>query len=96
LNLPKKKGKGHEDASRPNAREWCLLLTAVAWSPDGRRIASGYWDGWVDFWDAADGGNSDNFGWHSGYSVNAVAWSPDGTRIASGSNDFTAQVLQAE
>jgi serine/threonine protein kinase len=69
-------------------------VNAVAWSPDGRRIASGSKDGMVQVWDATDGGHVFTYRGHSGHSdgVFTVAWSPDGTRIASGSQDHTVQV----
>ncbi len=68
-----------------------LQVTAVAWSPDGTRLASGSKDGTVQIWDAADGRHAYTYPGHSG-AVTAVAWSPDGTRIASGSVDGTVQV----
>ncbi len=58
-------------------------VTAVAWSPDGRRIASGSKDHTVQVWDATDGGHVYTYRGHSDQ-VYAVAWSPDGRRIASG------------
>jgi WD40 repeat protein len=70
------------------------LVRAVAWSPDGRRIASGGWDKTVQVWDAADGGGLFTYRGHTDW-VRAVAWSPDGKRIASGSNDKTVQVWDA-
>ncbi len=70
------------------------LVNAVAWSPDGRRIASGSYDHTVQVWDAANGSHAFTYRGHSN-PVNAVAWSPDGRRIASGSNDKTVQVWDA-
>ncbi len=69
-------------------------VMGVAWSPDGKRIASGSNDSTVQVWDAANGGHAYTYRGHAGR-VNAVAWSPDGKRIASGSNDSTVQVWDA-
>jgi len=67
---------------------------AVAWSPDGQRIASGSDDGTVQVWNATDGGHVSTYQGHSS-TVHAVAWSPDGKRIVSGSGDKTVQVWEA-
>jgi len=67
-------------------------VSAVAWSPDGKRIASASRE--VQVWDATDGGNVFTYRGHSG-AVLAVAWSRDGKRIASGSEDETVQVWEA-
>jgi serine/threonine protein kinase/lipoprotein NlpI len=75
--------KGHSD--------W---VDAVAWSPDGKRIASGSRDETVHVWDAANGGHIYTYAGHSDI-VWAVVWSPDGRRIASGSTDHTVQVWDA-
>jgi WD40 repeat protein len=68
-------------------------VTAVAWSPDSTRLASGSEDLTVQVWDAA---TSDLFlTYDHSKSVTAVAWSSDSTRIASASADKTVQVWQA-
>ena len=69
-------------------------VNAVAWSPDGRRIASGSWDQTVQVWDAATGGNVFIYRGYSSY-VKALAWSPDGRHIAVAGGDGTVQVWDA-
>jgi len=56
-------------------------VRAVAWSPDGKRIASAGSDNTVQIWNAVDGGLVFTYQGHSAV-VDAVAWSPDGKRIA--------------
>ena len=57
-------------------------VTAVAWSSDGSRIATGSDDGvWV--WDAVTGENVLSL--ERAYGVRSVAWSPDSRRIATSS-----------
>ncbi len=70
------------------------LVNAVAWSSDGKRIASGSYDRTVQVWNAANGGHTFTYRGHFG-PANAVAWSPDGKRIASASSDKTVQVWDA-
>ena len=67
------------------------FVNAVAWSPDGKRIASSSDDNTVQVWNAADGGNVYTYRGHSNL-VEAVAWSPNGKHIASGGFDSTVQV----
>jgi eukaryotic-like serine/threonine-protein kinase len=101
LPLPSQPGRALNP--QPSGPQGTLYLTyrghsnvvnAVAWSPDGKRIASGGVDGTVQVWDAAKGGNL--FTYHGHFDeVFAVAWSPDGKRIASSSADKTVQVWDA-
>src|SRR5262249_5414105 len=64
----------------------------VAFSPDGKRIASGR-DG-VKVWDAQTGQELLTLKGHT-EGVSSVAFSPDGSRIASGSHDQTVKVWDA-
>jgi WD40 repeat protein len=66
-------------------------VETVAWSPDGKRIASGGDDGTVQVWDAATGGHVFTYSGHSDR-VRCAVWSPDGKRLVSGSADATAQL----
>ena len=59
-------------------------VTAVAWSPDSRRIATSS-DGGVRVWDAVTGENVLSL--KHDYRVESVAWSPDSSRIATSSDD---------
>jgi eukaryotic-like serine/threonine-protein kinase len=69
-------------------------VSAVGWSPDGKRIASASGDGTVQVWDASNGGHVLTYRGHSG-DVLTLAWSPDGQYIASGGLDTTVQVWNA-
>ena len=66
-------------------------VRAVAFSPDGTRLASGSDDKTVKVWDASTGEAVQTLQGHSG-DVSAVTFSPDGTRLASGSYDKTVKV----
>ncbi len=66
-------------------------VTALAWSPNGKWIASASYDKTVQVWDAANGKQLLTYKEHRDR-VNALAWSPDSTRLASASDDGTVRV----
>lgn len=70
------------------------FVHAVAWSPDGMRIASGGSDGTIQIWDAHTGQHIFTYVEHEDL-ICDIAWSPDGTRIASASRDEMVHVWQA-
>jgi WD40 repeat protein len=61
----------------------------VAWSPDGKQIASGLAVGDIIIWDAVTGKPQATLTGHTAL-VSSVAWSPDGKQLASTSYDMTA------
>ena len=74
--------KGHSDVVR-----------SVAFSPDGKRLASGSRDNTIKLWDTATGKELLTLKGHSEYAyVWSVAFSPDGKRLASGSIDRTIKI----
>ena len=69
-------------------------VEGVAFSPDGKHIATASSDGTARVWDAATGHPVVTLKGHAA-KVTCVAFSPDGTRIATASFDGTAKVWDA-
>ena len=66
-------------------------VSAVAFSQDGKQMASASDDNTVQLWDAATGETLQTLRGHSDR-VNAVAFSPDSKQLASASNDKTIRL----
>ncbi|WP_437535823.1 pentapeptide repeat-containing protein [Sorangium sp. So ce726] len=66
-------------------------IHAIAWAPDGKRLASAGYDGTVLLWDTGTGNQLARLVGHSD-SVMAVAWHPDGKRLASAGYDNTVRL----
>ncbi|MCG5435389.1 nSTAND1 domain-containing NTPase [Micromonospora foliorum] len=66
-------------------------VRSIAWSPDGRLIATGSRDNSIRVWDPDSGRTIAEFTGHDAM-VEAIAWAPDSRRVASGSRDRTVKL----
>jgi len=66
-------------------------IAQVAWSPDGKLLASCATEGAIILWDVETGDQTRALREHE-QPVYSLAWSPDGSAIASGSDDKTVKL----
>jgi eukaryotic-like serine/threonine-protein kinase len=76
----------------PDGQERAATL---AFSRDGRRLASGTWAGAFKLWDGADGAEPLRSFPQDRFPVTALSFSPDGTRLAQGGFDRCVKVWDA-
>ncbi|MFL5624924.1 MAG: protein kinase domain-containing protein [Ktedonobacteraceae bacterium] len=81
----------------PNLQSYLLpprAIWSVAWSPNGKYVASGIGTGIIFINDVATQATVQTYNGHK-TAVAGIAWSPDGRLIASASYDQTVQVWEA-
>ena len=85
------------------AADFSAFYNPIAWSPDGKRLASGDTSGTITIWNMDDGTKLLDWSAHSDV-INIISWSPDGKQLVSGSGaldlntvvDASARVWDAE
>jgi len=86
---------GHDWRDAEDEEDAETGVTAIALSPNGNTVGSGYFDGRVRLWNVETGKVAAKWTGHI-QSVQAVCWSPDGRRVASGYQDGTARMWALE
>src|SRR5437016_1951960 len=86
LWLPLSPLSAQEPKLRDTLKGHTGLVYSVAFSPDGKTLASGSFDCMIKLWDVATGMEQATLKGHTNQ-VHSVAFSPDGKTLASGGGD---------
>src|SRR3954470_24952712 len=70
-------------------------IWSIAFSPDGKQLASASKDRSIKLWDAGTGAAIGSLEGH-GSDVLRIAWSPDGKYLVSGGGDGTIRIWDVE
>lgn len=84
----------HSISRDPPRNDLYSIISCIAYSADGKFIASGAWSGRVCIWDV-ENSTSRSFAAHPEF-VECLAWSPDGRYLASGSKYGSIRIWTLE
>ena len=80
-------------------KEHQFLVTSLAWSQDGSRIATGSWDGTVRIWTPLTGDTESVYSHESDELfpyITSVSWSPDNCRLATLAQDVGVYIWDTD
>jgi WD40 repeat protein len=78
-------------ASKKQQHSFSADVVVVSWSPNGKLLALGTFDGPVLLWDVAAAKEIDTLKGHTSF-VSSRSWSPDGKKLASASWDEKVKI----